>query len=98
MAVYTQIQRFLFEVVPLSEDEVERVVNPCPYPFHHQFKTWGITTPEATRKEFLKYNEIEFIPFICIDATNVYCIVGMQSTPRRLILGFVAFCELSGWS
>jgi magnesium-dependent phosphatase 1 len=60
MAVYTHIQRSLFEVVPLSDDEVKRVVDPCPFPFHHQFKTWGITVPDATRQEFLKYSELEF--------------------------------------
>jgi hypothetical protein len=59
MVVYTQIQRSFFEVKPLSDSQADGVVNPSPYPFHHQFKTWNITVPGETRQEFLKRGETE---------------------------------------
>lgn len=49
MVVYTQIQRSLFEVVPLSDAQVSGVANPCLYSFHHHSKEWNIKVPEITR-------------------------------------------------
>lgn len=57
MVVSTQIQRSLFEVVPLSDDQVAQHPNPTPYPFHHQMKSWNITVPQETKDEFLNFRE-----------------------------------------
>jgi len=63
MVIYTQIQRSLFEVVPLTDAQVKQIGNSCPYPFRHQFKTWNIHAPPLTRQEFLRYKENEFYRF-----------------------------------
>ncbi|KAI0278375.1 acid phosphatase-domain-containing protein [Russula brevipes] len=57
MVVSTQIQRSLFEVIPLSDDQVAQHPNPTPYPFHHQMKSWNITVPQETKDEFLNFRE-----------------------------------------
>jgi len=61
MVVYTEIRRSLFEVVPLSDDQVAQVVNPNPYPFEYQMKTWNITVPGETRNEFASYQEADLV-------------------------------------
>ncbi|KAI9509692.1 acid phosphatase-domain-containing protein, partial [Russula earlei] len=51
MVVYTQIQRSLFEVVRVPDDQVDQHSNPNPYPFDKQIKTWKITVPNETNDE-----------------------------------------------
>ena len=57
MVVYTPIQRSLFEVVQLLNKKVAQHPNPRPYPFDRQVRTWNITVPDETRKEFRRYKE-----------------------------------------
>jgi magnesium-dependent phosphatase 1 len=51
MVVYTQIQRALFGVTPLSDKKANRIANDAPYPFHCQLENWSITVPDETRRE-----------------------------------------------
>jgi len=57
MVVYTQIQRSLFEVVQLPDDQVDQHPNPSPFPLDRQVDTWTITVPDETRQEFRRYGE-----------------------------------------
>ncbi|KAF9524658.1 acid phosphatase-domain-containing protein [Crepidotus variabilis] len=60
MVIYTQIQRSLIEVVPLSDQQVQQNTNPSPYPFRHQIKAWNITVPKLTWAEFALRLETDF--------------------------------------
>jgi magnesium-dependent phosphatase 1 len=57
MVVYTQIQRSLFEVVPLSADQVNQHPNPNPFPFDRQIREWNIAVPNETNVERQRYRE-----------------------------------------
>ncbi|KAI9509690.1 acid phosphatase-domain-containing protein [Russula earlei] len=57
MVVYTQIQRALFDIRPLTDAQVRRISKPSPYPFHRQFRRWNIVVPDETRREFLRHKE-----------------------------------------
>ncbi|KAF9529477.1 acid phosphatase-domain-containing protein [Crepidotus variabilis] len=60
MVVYTQVQRALFDVVPLTDAQVKANTNPRPYPFHHQIKEWNITVPSVTWQEFKSRGETDY--------------------------------------
>ncbi|KAF9524642.1 acid phosphatase-domain-containing protein [Crepidotus variabilis] len=61
MVIYTQVQRALFEVVPLSDFQVAQNRDPSPYPFPEQMKTWSITVPDKTKAEFRRYRETKLV-------------------------------------
>lgn len=57
MVIYTQVQRALVEVSPLTSDQLAQVSNPEPYSFEKHIKKWHITVPMETRNEFSKKKE-----------------------------------------
>jgi hypothetical protein len=57
MVVYTQIQRSLFYVKPLSDDQVKKNAKADPYPFHRQKRNWNITVPPITLNEMRRKKE-----------------------------------------
>jgi hypothetical protein len=60
MVVYTQIQRALFEVVPVPDARLNQIANPAPHQFRFHFKEWSIRVPNETREEFRGKREMEF--------------------------------------
>jgi len=60
MVVYTQIQRALFEVVPVPDARLNQIANPAPHQFRFHFKEWSIRVPNETREEFRRRREMEF--------------------------------------
>jgi len=61
MVVYTQIQRTLFYVKPLSDDQVKKNVHADPYPFHRQKRNWDITVPPIALNEMRRRGEWEVL-------------------------------------
>ncbi|KAF9524659.1 acid phosphatase-domain-containing protein [Crepidotus variabilis] len=62
MVVCTQIQRGIFDLVVLSDDQVKQAStnNPNPFPFRHQLNSWNITVPNETWNEFRSRGERDF--------------------------------------
>lgn len=59
MVVYTQIQRALIEIKPLTDAEVNRITS-YPYHYRRQCQEWNIVVPEETRQEFQRRGETAF--------------------------------------
>ena len=59
MVVYTQIQRSLFYLKPLSDNKVMKNASANPFPFHLQKRRWNIKVPRIALEEMRRRFELD---------------------------------------